>query len=139
MSHPPSTRPRRRRARGISLIEVLVVLVLFSFGLIGMTTLQARAIKDAISAEDMGRAALLANELAAQMWAADTVSLPAATVTAWTARVAAAAQSGLPNGTATVVVAANTARITIRWRPPGVAVGAESRYVTDVLIPAGGP
>ena len=30
-------------------------------------------------------------------------------------------------------------RLEIRWRPPGVAVGAESRYVTDVLIPAGGP
>ena len=121
--------------RGFSMIEVLIVLVLFSFGLLGMVGLQARATQSSVSAEDNNRAALLASELAAQMWASNTVSLPPATVTAWNTRVADATDVGLPNGAGTVAVTANVARITITWRPPHQAAGDTRRYVTEVLIP----
>ena len=132
-----------RYARGVSLIEVLIVVLLFSFGLIGLVAIQARAVQFSVSAEDTGRAALLANEIASQMWAANTVNLPTADVSAWASRVADVTNGGLPNGAGSVAVAGNVARVTIQWRAPRAATGEENRYVTDVLIaapaPASGP
>lgn len=135
----PSTTRRttaRRNQGGVSLIEIMIVVLLFSVGLIGLVNMQARAVQFSISAEDSGRAALLANELAAEMWAANTVNLPAATVTAWSARATDLTRSGLPNSSADVAVSGNVARISVEWRAPRTPVGQESRYVTDVLIAA---
>lgn len=117
------------------MIEVLIVIVLFSLGLLGMVSLQARATQGSVSAEDSNRAALLANELATQMWSSNTVNLPAATVTTWNTRVADATVQGLPNGSGAVSVTGNVARITISWRPPHQNVTDFRRYVTEVLIP----
>jgi len=137
---PHAKQPHRpalsKAGRGVSLIEVLVVIVMFSFGLLGLVNMQARAVQVSISAEDSNRAALLANELASTMWSNNTVSLNAAAITTWQARVAASTTTGLPGGTGTVTVAANLARITITWTPPGQPAGAQpSAYVTEVLIP----
>lgn len=131
--------PRRRAcARGLSMIEVLVAIVLLSFGILGLISLQARAAQHSVSAEDTQRAALLANDIAVQMWGANSVSLGTAVVTAWAARVADPSVAGLPNATGTVNVDAggNIARITVQWRPPHAATGQDNRYVTDVIIPA---
>lgn len=124
-----------RRQTGFSLIEVLVVLVIFSVGLLGVLALQARATQVSVSAEDSTRAALLANEIASAMWGANSVTLPAAAIEAWNLRVADARDRGLPNGAGTVAVAANVATITVTWRAPHEATDAEHRYVTHVLIP----
>ena len=126
---PPS------QARGLSMIEVLVVIVLFSVGLLGMAGLQARATQTSVGAEDSNRAALLANDLAALMWASNTANLPTTTVAEWNARVADATAQGLPNGVGTVALAGNVARITITWRPPHQAAGDLRRYATEVVIP----
>ncbi len=130
--------PRRRRgARGLSMIEVLVAIVLISFGILGLVSLQARAVQFSVSAEDSQRAALLAGDLAATMWGANTVALAPAVLTAWTNRVQNPAVAGLPNATGTVVVDAGgrVARITVQWRANHAASGQENRYVTDVVIP----
>ena len=124
-----------RLQRGVSMIEVMVVIVLFSFGLLGMVGLQARAIQTSVSAEDNNRAALLAHELATLMWSNNTVSLPNTTITAWNQRVANATALGLPEGEGLVVVNGAVARITVAWRPPHQAEGDKRRYVTEVLIP----
>lgn len=126
-----------RRARGLSMIEVLVAVVLISFGILGLVSLQARAVQVSVSAEDSQRAALLAGEIAATMWGENTVELDAAVVEAWADRVADPAVAGLPNATGTVEVDAggDVARVTITWRAPHAAVGEENRYVTDVVIP----
>jgi type IV pilus assembly protein PilV len=131
-------RTRLHAARGVSLIEVLVAIVLISFGILGLVSLQARAVQVSVSAEDSQRAALLAGELAATMWGANTVSLDAGVIDAWEARLADASVVGLPNATGTVDVGAagNVARITVQWRAPQAASGQENRYVTDVVIPA---
>ncbi len=126
---------RHLRKRGFSLIEVLVAIVLISFGILGLVSLQARAAQFSVSAEDSQRAALLAGELASEMWGANTVTLPSATTDAWELRVADPAVAGLPNATGTVAVNGNVARITVQWRAPRAAVGEENRYVTDVAIP----
>ena len=133
------TRPTRHRAaRGFSMIEVLVAIVLISFGILGLVSLQARAVQYSVSAEDSQRAALLAGELAATMWGTNNVTLPAAILTAWSTRVADTSVAGLPNATGTVAVDATgtVARITVQWLAPRAAAGQENRYVTDVVIPA---
>ena len=56
-------RSRRRHLAGVSLIEVLVSILIFSFGIVGLIGLQARALQYSTSAEDTTRAALLASDL----------------------------------------------------------------------------
>ncbi len=131
------TRAARSQA-GLTLIEVLVAILIFSFGLLGFVGLQARAIQYSMSAEDSNRAALLANELGAEMMMAGTVSLPASAVAAWQARASDPTGVGLPNGRGDIAVAGNVATVTVRWRAPGAASGAlnsENRYVTQVILP----
>ena len=59
--HPPSQRPQgpRRAIRGqagATLIEILVAVLILSFGFLGMAALQARAVKGSISAEQRTQA-----------------------------------------------------------------------------------
>lgn len=125
----------RRGSRGMTLIEVLVAVLVFSFGLLGLLGLQARAVQYSIGAEDQNRAALLANELGSTMLATGTLAVDADTLAAWQARVADASVDGLPNGTGTVDVDADVATITVSWRPPSAPEGRENRYVTQVVAP----
>lgn len=132
-SHAPS-RPAARRTRGLSLIEVLVVLLLFSFGIVGTMSMLARSTQLSVSAEDSHRATLLAGDLAARMWGAGTVSLPTTEVDAWIARVADTAGPGLPNGVGAVSVSGGIATITITWRAPHEPAGTVHTYVTQVQL-----
>jgi type IV pilus assembly protein PilV len=124
-----------RKTGGFTLIEVLVVMALFSFGLLGLVGLQAKAVQYSVGAEDSSRAALLANEIASTMWGAKTVTLSTATIAAWQARVAASSVNGLPNGVGAVSVTNNIATVTITWRGPTEPSTASHQYVTQVLIP----
>jgi type IV pilus assembly protein PilV len=124
-----------QKNRGFTLIEVLVVLALFSFGLLGLVGLQAKAVQYSVGSEDSSRAALLANEIVSTMWGAQTVSLPSTTISAWQSRVADPSVNGLPNGAGTIAVSSNIATVTITWRGPSEPSTASHQYVTQVLIP----
>ena len=133
-----------RRQSGVSLIEVLVAILIFSFGIVGLIGLQARALQYSTSAEDTSRAALLANDLGTQMVVSRTVDpaglVPAGAYASWQARVADVANNGLPNGAGTAVFNGSTATITITWQPQsnaGAAFNSTNRFVTHVTIPAG--
>ena len=130
----PAHKAQRARNRGVSMIEVLVVIVLFSFGLIGMVGLQARAVQFSVSAEDSSRAALLANEVVSAMWINNSLTLAPADIAAWNTRVGDPTDRGLPNGAGTVVVAGNVATVTVTWRAPHEPVGTVHTYVTQVRI-----
>lgn len=130
--------PKTTPARGFSLIEMLVGILIISFGLLGLITLQARALQASVATEDSQRAALLANEMAALMINANNVNLDETTVVKpWAARAADPASGGMPNGVGQVSVTGNTARITVTWKPTGTTGAANDnyRYVTDVVIP----
>ena len=120
---------------GAGLIEVLVSILIFSFGILGLVALHARGTQLSIDAEDRNRAALLANEIATEMWTMQSVNLTAAAIEAWQARVANAQASGLPQGAGNVVVNGNVADITVTWRPPSRAAGDASRLTTQVVMP----
>ncbi|HEU4460941.1 MAG TPA: type IV pilus modification protein PilV [Methylibium sp.] len=128
--------PARPGQRGVTLLEVLVSILIFSFGILGLVGLQARATQYSIDAEDRSRAALLADDLAAQMRLARRVNLPTQQIDDWRTRVTDTVRAGLPNAAITVTpdVPNNTALITITWRPPRQAVGNESRLVTEVVL-----
>ena len=135
-----TTTHRPTPQRGFTLIEMLVAILIFSFGLLGFVGLQARAIQFSVSAEDSNRAALLANDMAATMVLKSTVdtTVLATDIVDWQAR-AASATAGLPNGAASAVtLSASNAALTITWRAPSVASGtanAINRYQTQVTLP----
>lgn len=58
---------RTRTSRGFSLVEVLVAIVVLSFGLLGMVGMQAFALQANREARLQGQAAVLARELAEMM------------------------------------------------------------------------
>lgn len=115
------------------MLEVLVSILLFSFGLLGLVALQARATQYSVDAEDRNRAALLATEISTLMLAQRTLNIPAAQYTAWQNKVADATGQGLPSGTGAVTVAGNVATIDITWLPPKATAGNESRLSTQVV------
>ena len=131
------TRPSQR---GMAMLEVLVSVLLFSLGILGLIGLQARAITLSVEAEDRNRAAILANEIASAMWLSNTVTVSTTTGSpSWRDRVHAALGS-----TASVTVDAvapstmpNSADITIEWFPPqrSATDPASSRLTTRVTLP----
>ena len=130
--------PNSRHQAGMTLIEVLVAILIFSFGLVGLIGLQARSLQFSTSAEDTSRAALLANEMATIITTSNSLSPAASAVAAWQARVSDPAHGGLPNPTATVVAASGVATITIKWKAPSAASSAfnsENQYITQVVLP----
>lgn len=128
---------RPAASRGSSLVEVLASLAILSFGVLGLAALHGRAMQMAASAEDRTRAAMMADELASQMWLARSTSLSATTLTAWRARLNNPAVSGLPNATGTVGTAdsAGAVAITISWYPPTSDAAHAYSYVTKVVVP----
>jgi len=115
--------PGQRADRGFMLIEALVALLIFAFGVLGIVGLQASMTKAQTQSKSRADASLLVQQLLGSMWS-DTPNLAAystancagyARYSEWAARVAAA----LPNGAATVDVGAlPLVAISITWTPP---------------------
>jgi type IV pilus assembly protein PilV len=137
----PLRPPRSRPARGFTLIEVLVSILIFSFGVLGVVGMQARMLQSSTQNGDRARASMLANEMASAMWLKQSVVLTGTTLSDWQLRVADASKTGLPNGSGSVLVTTvsgvSTAAITVTWRPTSAAsvASANNQYTTSVVIP----
>jgi type IV pilus assembly protein PilV len=130
--------PKRRAQGGMALMEALVAILIFSFGILGLIGLEASAINLSADSEDRNRAALFANDVASTMWLAGTVTIPAATLTTWQTNIANAAATGLSNGTLAIAAVAgttNAADITITWKAPNHSNSTASQFVTRVILP----
>ena len=137
-----NSRARRTTSsqKGIALLEVLISLLIFSLGILGLIGLQTRAISLSVDAEDRNRAALLANEVASTMWLQGSVTLSAEKLAAWQASVADLTKNGVPNGVGTVTAVTgttNSADVKITWHPPSRSSDAadESNFTTRVVLP----
>ena len=128
------------------MIEVLISILIFSFGILGAVGMQARVLQSSTQNSDRSRASMLANELASQMWLQQKVDVTDPNLspfyTAWQTRVLTASVLGLPNatGTSTTSVIAGTttnmATITITWRPTTMSsTSIKNKFVTSVVIP----
>ena len=132
--NPPSS--RQDRQAGLALLEVLVSILLFSLGVLGLVGLQARAISLSVDAEDRNRAALIANEIATAMWITKSVTVAAGSGSTWEKKV----RDGFPNGALAVRPVSgttNSADILIRWKAPQRAgADADSQLSTRITLPA---
>lgn len=134
-----------KAARGGLLIEVLVAIVVFSLGLLGLVGMQTSATVYSLEASDRGRAAMFVDDLAAQMRLARSVTLSVAQIEAWTDRVQGInPRTGEPTGlglpNAAVEVNAdpgnNRAQIVITWRHPSQPEQQVSTLRTEVVLSA---
>ncbi len=133
------TYPPKASNRGVGLIEVLVSLLVFSLGVLGLVGLQARSVQIETQAGDRTRAANLANELVTQMWVNQTTSLSEKQLEDWNDRVRDTSTAGLPGGVGEVSEpdANGVVTITIAWRPPTRLSEKEpdQKYLTQVVLP----
>jgi len=126
---------RVRAARGFMLLEALIAMLVFSFGVLGIVGLQAAMTKAQTQSKVRTDAALLAQQLIGAMWADGTNIANYATASCagyarcndWKARVAAA----LPNAATTVVLNGADVTITILWTPPNEP---EHKYTTTSSV-----
>ena len=122
------------RQTGAMLLEVLISILIFSFGLLGLVGLQAVSSQNSVNSQDRTTAANLANELVADMWLknSSTPSKVASEITDWQTRVTA---SGLPSAAGTATMSGGVTQIAIQWRPTSKSTGqSDSRYETTVSI-----
>ena len=122
----------KKSEQGFALIEVLVSLLIFSLGVVGLVGMQSRALQVGMEAQDRNTAALLVNRVASEMQAYKTTGLSAAAITNWEDQV----KAQLPNGEGVVTATSNTAAtVEVHWYPPSRTVTEKSSYRTQVVIP----
>jgi type IV pilus assembly protein PilV len=74
MTRPPR---RPRREDGAFLLEALIGILIFSFGILGIVSLQAQSLKITNDTQFRAEAVYLATELMSQMWTDDYTTLKA--------------------------------------------------------------
>lgn len=124
---------------GIALVEALIAILLFSFGILALVGLQALMQKNVTQSKLRGEASYLANQLIGQMWV-DQANLANYAMASGTCTVTnyakctnwkTAVAQLLPIGTANVTVNGNAVRVTLTWAPPGEAPG---KFEIDATI-----
>jgi type IV pilus assembly protein PilV len=111
---------------GSMLLEVLIAILIFSFGVLAVVGLQATSTKDSSQARYRAQAMLLVDDVLGQMWISNRApaALSAAFSTGGPAYAAwlAQAQATLPgvNTAASTIVVSPTGLVTIRlqWKAP---------------------
>ena len=103
----------RRTARGFALVEVLVSVLLFSIGIIGLVRLLGSSLKDTGEIEYRAQAAAIADSYVGQIW------LDRANLGSYAEAAPGTALDVLPAGRRTTVVNGNVVTVTIGWQPPG--------------------
>lgn len=149
-------RSSRRTQAGAFLLEALIAILIFSFGVLGIVGLQARSLKAVGDAQYRGEAAYYAETLAGRMWAHDPADVTTyfgtggAGFVAWSAQVTAAG-TGLPRASVKPpeinIAPLNSANglmatVTIYWQAPGdekdcTVANPEKcfhQYITSVVI-----
>jgi len=124
--------------RGMALLECLMALLIFSVGLLGLLGLEARVMNISTDSENRSRAAMLASEVASQMWLNNTVLSTAPTIVAIAANAGNQTQGGLPGGVVTVTpvpLTTNAADITVTWQEVSDTAGNLSTLTTRVILP----
>lgn len=125
-------RTSRKNQQGVMMIEALVGILIFSFGILAMMGLQAISIKNTVEARYRTEASFIANEIIGTMWTEcggatctlssyDTTSGTNPKMTAWRTEVADKLPGIVVGGanSPTIVVAGNAVTVTVFWRIPG--------------------
>ncbi len=137
----PSTRSGRRlagrRVDGFVLIEVMIALLIFMFGILGLIGLQVSMTRATSDSKARADATYLASEMVGRLWSdmsniAQYDSSKCSSTAAckeWQAKVAAALPQG--SGTVTIDASAVIATIVITWTGPDQL---KHTYTTNTAI-----
>lgn len=108
----------RRAQAGLTLIDVMVAVTLFSIGVLGLVALQANSTQTSFNSESRITSALLADDMVAYFMG-NNGSLPSGgSYTDWQTLVS----QSLPNGQGTVSgTSGSDMTVTITWLPPSLA------------------
>jgi len=153
------TGPSPKKLSGFMMLEVLVALLVFALGVLGLVGLQATAVKQSGEAKYRSDAALLANELIGNAWASNrsfatlqnnfASANAGAQYQAWLARVSqtlpgvaanpptvafqqiAPLPSAIdrPAGSGPILIPTVRMTVTVRWAAPGENLGGQPHNV----------
>ena len=125
----------KKAQSGMLLIEVMIAVLIFSFGLLGLVGLQVVSTQNSTNAEERTRASMLANDIVSVMWVTNSLN-PSTDIASWKTLVADSTKGGLSNATGDVTVVGNVATVTISWKSPSKKSTENSnQYVTSVAMP----
>jgi type IV pilus assembly protein PilV len=128
--------PRARTQRGVALLESLMALLIFSVGLLGLLGLEARVMSTSSNSENRNRAAMLAGEVASQMWLNNTIAPGTTAYNNLISNAGDQTQGGVPGGIISVVAVpftTNAADVTVTWQEKSDA--NLSTLTTRVILP----
>lgn len=111
MPLPSDSGYQTRSERGSVLLEGLIAILIFSFGILGIIGLQASSIKATSLAKERIDASLVANQRIANMW------LDRTNLAAYVENNTVITE--LPNGTRSTAVVGDQVTVTISWQLPG--------------------
>ena len=117
------SRPTRRSVRGMSLIEVLVSMVIFIIGVLGLLSAHATAFSSFTDSKYRVDATLLTDRLIGEVWVdranvaqyayAGHTAQASARIAPWLAQL----RQSLPAADAAVEVVGDEVRVTVTWQP----------------------
>ncbi len=131
----------RSQQSGFLLIEGLIAILIFSFGILALVALQAVVVKEVGEAKFRMEATQFANQLIGQMWADDKLTLSinyaspdGSRYTQWKDEVVAAKSlPGAATKPPTVVFnGSNQVTVSIFWKQPGADVDHEYVVITQL-------
>ena len=120
MDNLPNTQPANARQRGFALIEAMVAILVFAFGLLGIVGLQATMIKGTSDAQYRATASYVAQQKIGEMWGDSTKRVAGTEST-----------DALPGGEVEVTANAPTYTVTVTWTNPG---SGDHTYTTTTVI-----
>jgi len=113
-----------------------MALLIFSVGLLGLLGLEARVMSTSVNSENRNRAAMLASEVASQMWLNNTVTPATTAYNNLILNAGDQTQGGVPSGVINVVPVVgttNAADVTVTWQE--VSDANLSTLTTRVILP----
>lgn len=140
MSERVGANRRHAGQSGVVLLEVLVAVLIFSIGLLGIIGMQAASVSAVSDAKYRSEAALVANQIIARIWA-DQANIDAYQTAGPVLLSGGESPLADLEGTKEVVIGLppaspapqmRTVAVTIRWQAPGSSV--ERRYVTETQV-----
>lgn len=123
----------RATQRGSILLEGLIAILIFSFGILALVGMQAAAIKSTSDAKYRTDASFLANQLVGQMWADNRATMVSnyqtggAAYNTWKTQVEATLPGAAANPPTVAFGANNQVTVTVRWQAPSES--AAHRFV----------
>ncbi len=124
--------------QGSVLLESLIAVLIFSFGILALVALLGASVKNTTSAAYRTQASLMASQVIGQMWAGDKSAgglaaylTGGAAYTAWKDKVAEALPGVTDGNAPTITLQNNLYTITVFWKLPGEA---QHQYVAVARI-----